>query len=98
MMKRDMINRELLLYYFSGGLDDYLDYLDKLNNPINGYRMDTIRFIHDVKNQHDPFKKKLTPELLDMYVQHYKEHVWQWASFTMPRLKPLRHATRNLTA
>lgn len=82
-MKRDMINRELLLYYFSGGLDDYLDYLDKLNNLTNGYRMDTIRFINGVKNQLDPFKKKLTPDLLDMYVQRYKEHVWQWASLTM---------------
>lgn len=75
MMKINMSSRELLVYYFSGVLDDYLDYLDKLNNPTNGYRIDTIRFINDVKNQLDPFKKKLTPDLLDMYVQHYKERV-----------------------
>ena len=74
-----MSNRELLVYYFLGVLDDYLDYLDKLNNPTNGYRIDTIRFIHDVKNQLDPFKKKLTPDCMSSTIKS----VLQWASFTM---------------
>lgn len=73
-MKIDMSNRELLVYYFSGVLDDYLDYL-KPKGATNKCRSDTIRFICDVKDRLDPFKQKLTPELLDMYVKHYKERL-----------------------
>lgn len=73
-MKIDMSNRELLVYYFSGALEDYLDYL-KPKGATNKYRSDTIRFICDVKDRLDPFKQKLTPKLLDMYVHHYKERV-----------------------
>lgn len=71
-MKIDMSNRELLVYYFSGALEDYLDYL-KPKGATNKYRSDTIRFICDVKDRLDPFKQKLTPELKDMYKLKYRE-------------------------
>ena len=67
-----MSNRVLLVYYFSGALDDYLDYL-KPKGATNKYSSDTIRFICDVKDRLDPFKQKLTPELKDMYKLKYRE-------------------------
>ncbi|WP_312398981.1 hypothetical protein [Leuconostoc lactis] len=70
-----MSNRELLVYYFSGAFDDYLDYLNELSSPPNKFRADKIHFLNEVKEKLDPFKAKLTPELLDMYVQHYINRV-----------------------
>lgn len=74
-MKIDMTNRDLLRYYFAGVIDEYLDYLNELSSPPNKFRADKMRFLNEVKEKLDPFKAKLTPELLDMYVQHYINRV-----------------------
>lgn len=74
-MKIDMTNRDLLRYYFSGAFDDYLEYLNELSSPPNKFRADKMRFLNEFKEKLDSFKAKLTPELLDMYVQHYINRV-----------------------
>ena len=74
-MKIDMTNRDLLRYYFAGVIDEFLDYLNELPSPPNKFREDKMRFLNEVKEKLDPFKAKLTPELLDMYVQDYINRV-----------------------